>query len=157
VTALPWINLLLPGSGLLVRDHLAVGCTLVLAWFPSVAGVLGAELIALDPFAGNIRLAALGWWLVLSAVAGLFWWLWERPYQVDDAALNAVHKEAASAYLRSDWAPALAAARRAVRMAPRHPGAWGLLRLVADGAGSTKEAHLAGRKQQRFLDRQRGD
>jgi len=149
------VNLVLPGSGLVLRDRLAVGTLLLLAALLALVVVGTAGLIATPAFADELRLIAGGVYLLAALLAAGGWALWERRVTVDERALLETYRAAAAAYLR-DEAAAIDHARRLCRRAPSLPGAWRLLELVATARGERALARSAAQRARRCDERLQG-
>lgn len=144
------LNAVIPGAGLVMRDRLAIGLSLLVIALLAVAMVVAGWVLGTPAFAGRISLAAAAGYAVVALLAVVVWWVWERGGPVDAQLLKRGHDEIAAAYLRGDYTLALTAARRLVASAPRHAGCWRLLALVAQGAGITAESERAGQRAERI-------
>lgn len=140
------INVLLPGGGLLLRDHLASGCALLLLALAALTTLIAAGLLAAPEFASSIRLAAAGSYVVAAAVAGILWWAWERSTPVAATELARVHAQACQAWLRGEDKAAELAALALCRQARHHAPSWDLLALV----GSPEQRERAQRQASRL-------
>lgn len=150
MTALFTLNLLLPGSGLLVRGRLLPGLIL-LAPVPLLAALLlGAGIVAAPPVAAPIRLAVCSAWALLALLAALVWWWTARRTRFDPAAVRAAHRQACAAWLQGRPEQALTGAQELVRLAPEEAGAWGFLALVGESAGQPALAERARRRERRL-------
>jgi len=139
-------NLLLPGTGLVLRDRLLAGTALLGLAVLSLAAAGLAPLVATPAFARELLLGLLAIYLAAAAIAGGLWWWWERPRPFDRATVIAQHRVAAAAYLRGDLAAARAAAAAICRAAGGVPGSWRLVELVERAAGDRAAAERAARR-----------
>ena len=140
------LNLALPGAGLVVRGHLALGIALVLPALLTLAVAALAAGILVRPLAFSVVTTCLGIWATLSVIAATLWWRQDQREHLDPVAVRAIHREAAAAWLKEQPAEALAAARRLVVAAPEEPGAWQLLARIAQDAGDPTLARRAARR-----------
>jgi hypothetical protein len=142
VRALPVINLLLPGTGLIVGGRLPMGVPLlVLAVIVlSLAlGILGLfSWSAALPLVGVLLIAYAGLALIAG---GLDWWC-RRRSRIDPVRVRALHREACVAFL-TGAADALPRARALIAAAPEESGAWRFLALVARERGEAAVAAKA--------------
>ncbi|TVR42976.1 MAG: hypothetical protein EA402_10365 [Planctomycetota bacterium] len=131
MSPIPAINILVPGSGLLLRDRLMLGCGLLLIWIFALGLLLVAPLLMTPDGVAQLRLLALLLWLGAGLVGGVVWWFWEADTPLADDLLRDYHGRIAQAYLQGDQAQAQALAHELVRRGRRLPVTWELLALVA--------------------------
>lgn len=147
-------NLLLPGSGLLLRDHLFSGLVLLLATMLLLALALLGELLATEGFLPRFRLGLGAGYAGLVCVAGLLWWCWERRRAWQRERVYELHDAAAAAWLQGRGAEALSLAGRLSREAADLSGAWRMLAMIAADQGDVAAARSARRRERRLLERQ---
>jgi len=125
------LNLVLPGSGLILRDLLAPGLAVLLVAVSAgaVAGLAGP--LATPDFAVDLRLWAATAYAVLSL--GSTGWLayLVRHRRVDDGRVRSLQRDFVRAWLGGDDDGARTVARELARLAGHLPGAWRLRLLVA--------------------------
>jgi hypothetical protein len=149
-----WLNLAVPGAGLLVRGRVALGLGFILPAIFTLSALVLAHLVATSAALGGWRLGlAAAYALFAAAATGLHAALLrERP--LDGEAVRALHRQVAAAHLADRHGEAVAGARRLVAAASGEPGAWRLLALVAEGAGDAATATRA-RQRARGLEAER--
>lgn len=131
-------NTLLPGSGLVVVGRLISGLVGLLGALVAGAVWLMAPLVTTGVFTGKVRIWAMLCYAGLALLATAWLAFCQRPRRYDEQAVRQEFLKAATAHLRNEPGPALAAARRLVRLAPHLPGAWRLLEMMATAAGSRR-------------------
>ena len=129
------INLLIPGSGLVLRDRPWAGYGLIVLTGLALSAAVVYLLLATESLAAWLGPTVLALWLIAVVLAGGLWWLTEHAKPTDQAALAEWYRRASIAYLRGDGPAALEAARAVVRHAPLHAGAWKLQELAAQMVG----------------------
>ncbi|MBA2482557.1 MAG: hypothetical protein H0V44_17980 [Planctomycetes bacterium] len=139
------INALVPGSALLTRARLAVALPLVVAAL-ACASLAALAVLASVPGIDGLAVHALLGYAALGVVATVALWHHDRAGRIDPARVRALHREAAAAYLRSDLVAAERSAGLLIRAAPREPGAWNLMALVAQARGNAPGARRAARR-----------
>lgn len=149
-----WLNLAIPGAGLLLRGRMALGLTIMFCALITLSALILIQVVATSTALSGWRLVLLSAYVLLAAGATIAHavLLFERP--VDAAALRALHRQIASAHLMNNQTEALAGARRLTTLATQEPGAWRLLALVAEDAGDVRLAAKA-RRRAAGLDRER--
>jgi hypothetical protein len=133
--ALHVVNVLVPGSGLLLSGRALSGSLLLTASACCVTAI-ALVLIHLPGLPPLLALEAAGAWPLLALLAGLVLHQALARPPLDGAAVRAAHGAAFAAYLHGRLPEALAAARRLVALAPRETGAWQLLILIAEAQAS---------------------
>ncbi|TVR15437.1 MAG: hypothetical protein EA401_02815 [Planctomycetota bacterium] len=147
--AVVFVNVVLPGSGLILRDHLLSGCTLLLIALAMLTIGISAGFFAGPEFAHTLRLMAGVGYALAGAWAALLWWLWQRSTPVSPAQAALVHSQVCRAWLGGDDAGARQAALDLCRRARHYAPAWDLLALV----GSAEQQLSAQRQAQRLRSR----
>lgn len=141
--ALPLLNLLLPGAGLLIAGNLVAGLLLLVPTVILIAlmlGVLGLfTLAAAVPILGVLALL----YAALAGLAGVWWWHLARRRIYDPVQVRALHRTAVTAYLQGRSAEAVVTAHRLVAAAPEEAGTWRFLALLAGDAGDAVLAKRA--------------
>jgi len=140
MTSGTWLNLALPGAGLLLRGRLTLGLGFLLPGLFMLSGWMLMHVAATSTALANWRLALGGTYLLLAAAATVVHAILLRERVVDTELVSSLHRQIATAHLNNRHPEALADARRLTTVAPKEPGAWRLLALVAEGAGETKMA-----------------
>jgi len=143
---LGWLNMLLPGCGLILRGRLGLGSALFL---PALAAATLAPLVAVvavDGFRVKLLAVFIAAYVVLAGLAALAWWWQARQERWDPGLVRELHRNAAAAFLRGEHAVARQAAERLCAAAQREPGAWTLLGMAAAAAGDAPAAAAAHRR-----------
>ena len=147
------LNLALPGAGLLIAGRLAVGLLLLVPVIILLALILGTLAVftrgAAWPIVGTFATC----YAVLAALAGGLWWWFAQRERFDPAAVRALHRESATAYLQGKRDVALTKAKALVIAAPEESGAWRFLALVAADAGDHPTARRAEQRAQTIDER----
>ncbi len=143
-----WLNIVLPGAGLLLSGRLLSGGLCLLLAMISIAVLLLSHVIAVDAFALRLLWQSLGAYAALSLVSSLWLWWRSRKPRWDAQQLRQLHRDASRAYLCGNQEQALTAARHLTRLAGDVIGSWQLLAIIADTQGDTG---LARRARQRAL------
>ncbi len=148
------VNLLLPGTGLVLRDRVGQGVPLLLVALATVTVLILAPALAVGDLRMRLLLGAASIYAVAALTAVILLWRWERPWpdKIDD--LDPRYRTFVRAWLGGDDPTA---ARRALdpllRDMPGHPGVWRLLVLVAAENGDAGDANLAERRLARLARR----
>lgn len=141
-----WLNLAIPGAGLLVRGRLGLGLGLILPAMFALSAFVLAHLVVTSTALGGWRFGLLAVYLLLAGIATAAHATLLRERAVDGDALRALFRQVGAAHLTDRHAEALAAAQRLAALAPKEPGAWRLLAQVAEGAGDAGVAARARRR-----------
>lgn len=147
------LDLVLPGGGLILADHLVAGIPLLLTALAAGTALVLGQSLATPTFWARLWPIAAGAWgtaLVLAVMLQL-WWGRAAPRQHPEAIK--IHRAFVRAWLGGDAAEARTQARRLVLLIPGHPGAWELLRLAAINAGGTRDERRARRQLRRLAAR----
>ena len=147
------LNLVLPGSGLVMRDRLLLGLPLLVIAACAVVVLIAAGLIATPGFATELRWGAVAVYLATAAAAGGLWFALERRRRWNDARVVELHRAAAAAYLTDDLATATTRARELVRASGGSAGAWELVAMTAEAAGHRQQAARARRHARQAAER----
>ena len=145
-----WLNLAIPGAGLLVRGRLVLGLGLILPALLVVSAFILAHVMATSTVLGSWRLSLLAAYVLLAGVATITHAVLLRARSVDVQAVQALFRSVAAAHLTARHAEALAGAHRLTVLAGTEPGAWRLLVQVAEAAGETRVAMKARRRAERL-------
>ena len=137
------LNVLVPGSGLLLRDRVLLGCGLLIATICLVAVVIAAPLVMSLAFTKQVLLYAALAYGVLFAVAGLLWWRLEAATPLSDAVLREKHATITKAWLSGMADEARLEARSLVRRARHLPEVWALYALVHEGKDAQRAQERA--------------
>ena len=81
------VNLLIPGSGLVLRDRPWAGYSLILLTGFALSGAVVHTLLATEALAAWLGPTVLAMWLVAVLLAGGLWWMAEHAQPTDQAAL----------------------------------------------------------------------
>jgi hypothetical protein len=141
-------NVLLPGSGLVLRGRLVAGLPILVAAMALVVLALAAALAPAPGFDGGFAVRAVIGYVLLGAIAGGTLWHWEQGARLDPAAVRELHRKLATAYLRGELPEARRQADLLVVAAGREPGAWSLLAMVAAAMGDAAVAARATKRAQ---------
>lgn len=126
-------NAIIPGSGLILRDRILLGCAVLLATLCVLSVVLLADLLAVADFSMQLRRLGLLSYLALALIASLLWYLCESATPLAVETLRQAHARISRAWLRGDAQQAQEQAWRLVRQGHRLPETWDLLALVSEG------------------------
>jgi len=144
-------NIIVPGSGLLLRDRVLLGCALLLLTLLCLALLVAGPLLMSADFAAQSRWWILALYVGLAALSGLLWWRCEAATPLADSVLRERHRHIAKAWLNGQETEARAAAQALVRQARHLPVAWDLLALVGDqnqvAKARSRASHLRRRGQ----------
>lgn len=151
LTLLALINVVLPGSGLLLRDRMILGCGLLIAAICVTAFVLSCSLLMSPEFAAISRLYAAGLYAALMFLSGLLWWIFEAATPIEDAILREKHALITKAWLSGQEDQARSEARQLVRRARHLPAAWALYALVIGGEQGQRAQERADNLRRRGL------
>lgn len=141
------LNVVLPGSGLLIGGRIGWGLTLLLPTILLIAVDAAGFALLAGPFGQRVLLISGSLHVVLAMVAvGLDWYFLRRS-RIDPQRVRALHREACRCWLQARTPEALAqalfAARTVVEAAPEESGAWRFLARVAGDAGDSALARRA--------------
>lgn len=134
VTVQALVNVLIPGAGLLLRDRLVLGCSLLLLALICVALLIVGPLLLSPDFAATSRWWLLAAYVALALLAALAWWLWEAATPLSDAHLREQHRLITSAWLQGRGKEAQSMAETLAQRGRRLPQVWDLLAVVAEPA-----------------------
>ncbi|MHC5068762.1 MAG: hypothetical protein ACYTF0_09265 [Planctomycetota bacterium] len=144
------VNAGLPGSGLIVRDHMISGLFLLILALLCLGVSLAAGLLATPAFAADLRLAAISGYGASALIAIILWLIWERAIVHDLEAVMPLSRTVTSALLCGQGREALSDAKRLCRLAADQPGAWLLLARCAQAAEQPGLAHRANKRAERL-------
>ena len=148
---LAFLNALIPGSGLLLRDRMLLGCGLLIFTICLIALVMVAPMIMDDAFAQRSQLYALAVYAGLTLCSALLWWRLEVATPLADAMLREKHAFITKAWLGGREDEARTEAKALVRRARHLPEAWALLALVVDSEQAAHAQRRADELRQRGL------
>jgi len=138
-----WLNLAIPGAGLLVRGRLLAGLSLTLPALLVVSAFLLAHVVATSTILGRWQVSLLAAYVVLAAIATITHAVLLRVGPVDAQAVQALFKQVAAAHLTNQHSEAVVGAHRLTVLASTEPGAWHVLANVAEAAGNKRVAAKA--------------
>jgi len=147
-----WLNLAIPGAGLLVRGRLLLGLSLTVSAVLVVSAFILAHVVATSTVLGNSRVSLLAVYVLLAGVATITHAVLLRARPVDAQAVQALFRSVAAAHLTDHHAEAVAGAHRLSTLASVEPGAWRLLANVTEAAGN-KGVAAKSRRRAKSLER----
>jgi len=145
-----WLNVAIPGAGLLLRGRLVLGLGLIVPALLVVSAAILAQVVATSAVLGSWRLSLLAVYVLLATVATITHALLLRERPVDAQAVQALFSSVAAAHLNARHAEAVAGAQRLVALAGAEPGAWRLLSQVSEAAGNKRVAAKSRRRAERL-------
>lgn len=141
-----FLDMVLPGAGLVVRGRLAVGLPCLVAAVLTIASAILAQLVLIRGNVTPVMLSLIGFYAVLIAIAVITHILGRPPATPPVEFIRSRHRAIASAWLRGEASVALEGARELSRLASGEPGAWRLVELIASRSGEKQEAQRAARR-----------
>ncbi|MFW5844850.1 MAG: hypothetical protein ACOCXJ_01340 [Planctomycetota bacterium] len=144
------LNTVLPGSALILRGRVLIGCCLLLPALACLGLLVLGALLTGGPLWDQVLISALSGIVLLALLADGLWWWSLRQRRVDPTAARRLCDSVVAAYLQGQAPEALSGARELCRLAPRLPGAWALLARSARLAGDEALGHRAERRARRL-------
>ena len=147
-----WINLILPGAGLILRGRLITGALALVASMVLLGLMILAPLMTTESLGQSLFIKFLLCYVVLSAASCLFHWFTARKHVLDHEQLRRLHQEVCQAYLNNKLDVALTLAQQISKEAASVIGSWQLLALIADAKGDLTLARSARKQAQSIQD-----
>ncbi len=125
-----WLNLILPGSGLIAEGFIFRGTALLALFVVTTAVLLVAPALAEPEQVGRVRLVGAS--LAATTMVAAFAEAWRQALRrrIDPGRVRELHRMVAKSYLTGD-AQARVQAEALVAAAPEEPGTHRILALVA--------------------------
>ncbi len=147
-----WINLFLPGAGLILRGRLISGALALILSMILLGLMIVAPLMTTESLATSLCIKLFAGYVALSLLSSMFHWFIARKRVLDHEQLRRLHQEVCQAYLNDKLDAALQLAQQICKEAGTVIGSWQLLALVADAKGDLALARSARKQAQAIQD-----